>query len=185
MKLNRALKILIITNSLVLVAAAMLGPIYALFVEKIGGSLMDASLTGGLFALAAGVTTLISGKYADKIKSNELIMVGGYVIVGIGFLLYTFVNSIIFLFAVQILIGFGEAVYWPVFDTLYSKHITKRKAGREWGVWESMSYFTFAFGAIVGGFIVVKLGFNIMFIIMAALCFISAIYVYRLPKSVL
>lgn len=34
--LNRALKILVYTNSMTLLAAAMLAPIYAIFVEEVG-----------------------------------------------------------------------------------------------------------------------------------------------------
>jgi len=182
---NRALRILLITDSLVLIAGAMLGPIYALFVESVGGSLLDASLAGGLFALAAGITTLIAGKYADSIKRDELIVACGYAIMGIGFLLYTAVNSILFLFFVQILIGFAEAFYSPAFDALYSKHITKKKAGREWGAWESMSYFSVAVGAAIGGVIVTFFGFNAIFVLMAILCFASAVYIYHLPRRVL
>jgi MFS family permease len=182
---NRALRILLITNAMVLVAAAMLGPIYALFVEKIGGSLLDASLTGGIFALAAGITTLIAGKYADKAKEEELIVVFGYVVMGIGFLLYTQVNSIWFLFLVQVIIGFSEAIYSPSFDKLYSKHLTTKKAGREWGAWESLNYFAIFAGAVIGGYVVTNYGFNTIFIIMAVLCFASALYIYRLPRRVL
>ncbi len=67
---NKALRILLSTNAMILMAAAMLGPIYALFVEGLGGDLMDASIAGGVFAFVAGLTTLISGKYSDKIKEN-------------------------------------------------------------------------------------------------------------------
>lgn len=182
---NKALRILLLTNAMVLIAGAMLGPIYALFVEKIGGSLLDASLAGGIFALAAGITTLIAGRYADKAKEDELIVVWGYFVMGIGFLLYIFVNSIWFLFSVQVLIGFAEAFYLPAFDALYSKHLTKRKAGREWGAWEAINYFSIACGAAIGGLIVTKFGFNTIFVIMAILCFLSAIYIYHLPRRVL
>ena len=182
---NKALRILLITNGLVLIASAMLGPIYALFVEKIGGSLLDASLTGGIFALAAGITTLIAGNFADKFKEDELIVASGYIIMGIGFILYIFVNSIWSLFGVQVLIGFAEAFYSPAFDAVYSKHITKKKAGSEWGAWESMNYFSTAIGAAMGGLIVSTFGFNALFTIMGILCFASAIYIYHLPRRVL
>ena len=69
---NKALRILLMTDGLVLLATAMLGPIYALFVEKVGGSLLDASFAGGTFAVAAGITVLISGKITDKVKQKEL-----------------------------------------------------------------------------------------------------------------
>ena len=182
---NKALRILLITNGVVLVAGAMLGPIYAIFVEKIGGDLLQASFTGGIFAMAAGITTLVAGRYADKIKENELIVVFGYLIMGIGFLLYIFVNSMLFLLFVQILIGFAEAIYSPAFDALFSKHISIRKAGKEWGTWEAINYFSVALGAILGGFIVTKFGFNPMFIIMSIICFSTAIYIYFLPRKIL
>jgi predicted MFS family arabinose efflux permease len=182
---NRALRVLLLTNGFILLAAAMLNPIYALFVEGIGGDLLDASLTGGIYALAAGLTTLLAGKHFDKIKKKEAVVIFGYVLMGIGFLMLIFVNSIYFLFAVQILIGFSEAFYSPAFDALYSKHLTKNKMGREWGAWESMNYFSMAIGAAIGGFVAATFGFETLFTIMAILCFVSALYIYVLPKRVL
>lgn len=182
---NKALRILIYTEAMVLVAAAMIGPIYAIFVEEIGGNLLDASLTIGVFALAAGITTIIAGKYMDKIKENELILVFSYGIIGLGFLLYLFVNSIWFLFLVQVVIGIGEAIYAPAIDVIYSKHLDKGKAGRQWGEYESMLYFAAAAGAVIGGFVATKFGFNVVFMAMAALSFFSAAYIYFLPRRAL
>ena len=183
--LNKALRIMLFTNGLILLAGAMLGPIYALFVEKIGGNLMDASIAGAIFALVAGITTFLSGKYSDKIKENELVMVFGYAVMGIGFLLYITIDSILALFLIEALIGFGEAIYAPVFDAVYSKHIDRRESGKQWGAWESTNYFMAAIGAIVGGGIVTLFGFQTLFIIMAMLCFGSAFYIYHLKRSVL
>ncbi len=182
---NKALRVMLLTNGLVLIAVAMLGPIYALFVEEIGGSLLDASLTGGVFALAAGITTLIAGRYADNLKRPELIIVGGYILLGIGFFLYNFVTNIWWLFAVQALIGFAEASYSPAFDAVFSRHLTKKKEGREWGAWESMHYFTAAGGAAIGGLIAYSFGFQAVFILMALLCFASASYIWTLPRKTL
>jgi len=116
---NKALRILLLTNALILIAGAMIAPIYALFVEGIGGSLIDASLTGGVFALAAGIATLMAGKIADKIKRDELIVAGGYLTMGLGFFSLIFVKSIWALFLVQAVIGFAEAFYSPAFDAAY------------------------------------------------------------------
>jgi MFS family permease len=104
---------------------------------------------------------------------------------GTGFVLYIFTGSMFQLLLVQILIGFGEAIYSPAFDAVYSKQIDGHKSGKQWGAWESMNYFTTAVGAVLGGFIVNLFGFNIMFFIMASLCFSSALYIYKLPRKVL
>ena len=104
---NKALRVLLFTNGMVLVSAALIAPIYALFVAEIGRSLLDASLTAGVFAVVAGITTLVSGRIADKIKRNDLMVALGYLTVGVGFFLYNFVDSIWFLFGVQAVIGFS------------------------------------------------------------------------------
>ncbi len=182
---NKPLRILLATNVFVQIAGAMLGPIYALFVKEIGGDILGASLTGGIFALTAGITTLIAGRYTDKVKEKELIVAFGYAVMGIGFFMLNFVHSLWSLFLVQGLIGFAEAFYAPAFDVLYSKHLTAKRAGREWGAWEASYYFSAAGGAAIGGIIVKLFGFHALFVIMALLCFGSAIYIWRLPRKLL
>jgi len=183
---NRAIRILLVTNALILLASAMLGPIYAIFVEKIGGDLMDASIAGFLYAITAGLVTLLTGKFSDKVRHNDKIIIIGYTLIGSGFLLYQLVDSVFSLFAIQALIGLGEAIYSPAFDKLYSKHLDYGKSGAEWGSWESMNYFTAAFGAILGGLLVSNFSFSALFYAMAALSFGSGLYLYFLsPRRVL
>lgn len=182
---NKPLKILLITNAAILISGAWLGPIYALFVKKIGGDLLDASFTYGIYALAAGITTYISGKYADKLKENELIVVFGYIIIGVSFISFIFVKTILSLFIIQVIMGFGEAIYSPAFDALYSKHLDGHASGREWGAWETMNYLTISVGAITGGILVTLFGFNIVFVFMGIVCLCSAFYILHLPRKVL
>src|SRR3989344_4904125 len=182
---KKDLRILLITDGLVLISGAMLGPIYAIFVDIVGGDLMDASIAGGIFALVAGLTVLLSGKFSDHVTEPRYIVSLGYAIIGAGFLLYIFVNSVWFLFIVQAVIGFGEAIYSPAFDALYSRHLDENKEATEWGGWEAMKYFTASGGAIIGGIIAKNFGFSPLFIIMSMFCFASAIYIFFLPKKTL
>lgn len=160
-------------------------PIYAIYVEKIGGNLLDIGLAGGVFALAGAVTAFITGRYSDKIKESEFFIVFSYAFMGVGFLLYMIVDSIFSLLLVQILIGISRASYGPAFDALYSRHLHLDHAGKTWGAWESMSYLATAIGATIGGIIAFTIGFNALFIAMAALCFFSAIYIFFLPREIL
>jgi MFS family permease len=185
MKKNKALKLLLNTNALILISGAMLGPIYALFVKEIGGDLLDASIAGSLLAFVGGITVLLTGRLSDKVKRPEFIVALGYLVIGLGFLLYLMADSIWWIFAIQSIIGFGGALYAPAFDALYSIHLDKHSEGSEWGEWEAMNYFTSAAGALIGGFIVTTFGFSPLFIIMALLCFISSIYIFLLSKKVL
>lgn len=182
---SRATKILLSTDSIVLISVAMLGPFYTIFVENVGGSLFDASLTIAIFAFVAGLTTLISGKYTDKIKEKELVVAFGYTLMGIGFFLYIFVNSIWMLFAIQVLVGFAGAIYSPALNYLHNEHMNKCRIGKIRGTWEAMDYFSVSIGALAGSLIVYFWGFEMLFILMTAFCFGSAFYIYFLPRKVL
>jgi predicted MFS family arabinose efflux permease len=182
---RNALNILIVSNSLILLAGAMLGPIYVLFVQQVGGDFLDASFAGGIFAVAAGIVVLLSGKVSDIVEENELIMVFGYAIMGVSFLLYMFVSSVWHLLLVQVLMGLGDAIYSPAFDALYSRHVEAKRGGSQWGIWESMRYFVTAVGAMLGGLTVAYFNFQVLFLIMAAFCFGSAIFIFFLPRNIL
>ena len=182
---NKAIRVLLGVNAAVLFAGAMLSPIYAIYVEKVGGDLMDASIAGGIFAFVTGVVSLISGHYTDKVKENELIISLGFMILGVGYFFYAMVDSIWSLFAVQVLIGVGMAISAPSYDAVYTKHVVGHHSGKQWAAWESMAYITTSAGAIVGGIIVTHFGFNSVFVIMSVLSLLSALYIYVLPRRVL
>ncbi len=182
-KLKKSSKILLLTNWLVLISAGMIAPIYAIYVEKIGWDLMDASIALGLFALTAWIITLFSWKITDKIKNKILVIIFWYILIWIGFFLYTLVDSITFLFAVQVLIWIWEAIYSPPFDALYWESLKKWERWFGWGVWEFINYFTIAIWAFTGWLMVTYLGFNSIFIMMWMLCFFSAGYLYFISKK--
>jgi len=182
---NTAIRILLITNGVILFAGFMLGPIYALFVEEVGGDLFDASLAAGAFAFAAGITTLISGKVADIIKRPDYVVVAGYLVMALGFLLFTQVHGIMGLFLIQAMIGMGEAIYSPAYDAIYSEHMTRGRYGLEWGEWETMNYFIMAISAVIGGWVVTTFSFNTLFVTMAIISAVSSFYILLLPRKIL
>ncbi len=183
--LNKPLIILILTNSAVLISIAMLAPIWAIFVEEIGGDILEVGLAVSTLAITAGIVVIFTGKISDQVKDDELIIAVGYLIIGAGFILYNFVSNVWFLAVVQIIIGIGIAIYEPAFDSVYSKHLKSKSEGREWGAWESVNYFCQAIGAALGAVIATAFGFNALFIMMAALCIVSALYIFIIPRKVL
>lgn len=184
--LNKPLRILLINDTLVLIAASMIVPIYAVYVDKIGGDILDAGLAAGVFAMVAGVTALIAGKMTDRVKYQGRIVGMGYLLTGIGFILYMFVGSIWQLLAVQVLVGLAQASATPAFDALYTKHIgSKKRASSRWSLWESGNYFAIAIGSAGGAAIVKLTSFDVLFMVMSGLCFISSLYILSRPKRLL
>ncbi len=181
-KHNKIRQFLLITNGLIFLAEAMLGPIYALFIADVGGSILNAGIAGGVFAVVAGTLTLLVGKASDWSGSRRMFVGIGYAIIGLGFALYTLVDSFAALLIVEAIIGAGQAVYAPPFSVLYSQHLDFRHPARQWGVWEAMTYYTTAAGSVAGAFIASEYGFDALFVLMSGLAFASAVTVLWKPQ---
>lgn len=184
---NRALRVLLLSNSLILISLGMLVPVYALFVEEVGGGALSAGYTAGALGLTSAISALLSGKLIDKVspEKTRFILGGGWAAIGFALLLYLLVDSISALFVVQIILGFVKTISAPAFDTLYARHLDKSSTGQEYGIWEASFFFTAGLGAILGGIVVNSYGFDGIFIAMAGLAFIAATYVMSLPKKIL
>ncbi len=182
---NPALKALLVADALVLAAAAMLTPIYAVFVQDVGGDILDAGLTAAALAFGSAIASLVAGRFADGLRNKRILIVIGYAVTGLGFFLFTTVSGVLFLAAVQVIIGLARAFAEPAFDALYSMHLDKKKEAEEWGAWEGMAYFVGGVGALVGAAVVSYTSFDTLFLIMAGLCFVSAVYMFRVPQRTL
>jgi MFS family permease len=158
-----------------MLAGGLFGPIYAVFVEEIGGDLLTAGAAYSGFAIAAGILIFLISRWEDHVKHKEKLIIAGYVFSCIGFAGYLLIKAPVHLFIVQIIFGLGEAVGTPAFDGMYSKHLDKGKFISEWGLWESMSYITLGVAAIAGGFLANTYGFKFLFWIMLGLSILGLV----------
>ena len=178
-------KILLFSESIILFAGALFGPIYAIFVEEIGGDILDASTAFAIFSITSGVVVFLISRMEDRIKEQELLVVVGYAIIGLGYFGYLFVQTPLHLFLLQAFIGVGIALYLPASDAMYSKHLDYTHAASNWGMWEGMNRLVLGVGALAGGLIVSAFGFPILFILMGIVCLASALFIFLLPRRVL
>lgn len=165
----------------------MLVPIYALFVQEVGGGALSAGLTAGALAFASGLSALLSGRFIDKFgrAKTQYFLIVGWSLIGVSCLLYLLVHSVTALFAVQIFAGFVKTISAPAFDTLYARHLDSTSTGQEYGVWEASFFVTAGIGSVLGGAVVSIYGFSGVFIVMAILAFLAASYIAALKKEIL
>lgn len=164
--MDRELKILLFSYAMIAFAGGMFGPIYAIFVENIGGDILTAGGAYAAFSIAAGVLTLLISRWEDHVKHQEKLIILGFAINSIGFLGYLFIQTPMHLFIVQIILGISMAIISPAYDSLYSKHLDKGKFSSEWGMWEGMNYIVLGISAAIGGVFGAIFGFRILFIAM-------------------
>ena len=164
--MRKILKVLIATSVLFTMAGGMLGPIYAIFVKEIGGDILSAGEAYAVFALAAGLITLVISKWEDHIKHIEKLVVFGYLLSTIGFFAHLYVKTPYHLFLVQMLFGFSAAILNPAYDALYSKYLQKGKIASQWGLWEAENMIVTAIASVIGAYVAKVYGFKTLLVLM-------------------
>lgn len=164
--MKRGLRVLLFSDSFINLALGMIGPIYAIFVEEIGGDMLNASWAYFAYMFSAGFVMYIISKWEDKVKHKESLIVLGYVLTNVGCFSYIFVSNQAMLLMTQIILGISMAVLDPAFDSVYAHYTSKKEEASDWGIWEAMNYIVTALAAIIGGYIASEFGFRILFIVM-------------------
>lgn len=181
--MNLRLKLLLYASVFGNFSSALLGPIYALFVQSINGSVIIASTSFAIYTLVFALVTTFMGKLEDSKFNKEKMVFLGYLILTIGNLLFIFVQKSLDLYLLQALMGIGVAIVTPAWEALYSLALDKGKESSEWGYWNTAIGIAAALSSIAGGIIVSYYGFKILFILMALFHLISTVIAISLLKN--
>lgn len=169
--MNSLRRLLLLTDAFFLLSGGLLGPIYALYVQKIGGDLLDASSTFAIFMITAGIIVFLLGMWEDKAQHQKKFVIAGYGVAMIGSLGYLFVSSTMGLFIVQAILGFAVALKDPAYDALFSG--SQKHLALAWGEWEAVDYIALGAGAFLGGVIATEFGFQVLLFCLFGLSVIS------------
>ncbi len=179
--MRHGLKILISTSFTFNIAAGAFAPLYAIFVEKIGGGIFEASSVWATQAITIGILIFLLGRIEDKIDKRKALVLG-YSLHFLGFIAYIFVQNVLQLFLLQIFFGIASAITIPAFDAFYSRSLDRGKESSEWGIWESGTRIIMALSAVAGGYIASTYGFRTLFIFMSVFSGISVLIVAHLLR---
>jgi len=185
MLFSKALRFLLLISSLFMFAFAMFSPIYAIFVQKIGGGIIEASRAWAIFGITSGLLTFLAGKYENKMKETELAIAWSQFVICIAYVLLYFTHTLHMLYLAMIVLGIGQALFWPAFHAVYSKHVDGKKSTWQWSIYDGLAYIIPAFGSALGGWLVAHYGFSLIFIIMAAISFSCGVLIIFLPRRIL
>ncbi len=176
MALNKHIKILLYGGNLWYFGEGMLGPLFAVFTEKIGGGILDITGAWATYLIVAGFLYIIVGKITDKYNNKEQILVLGYALNALFTFCFIFISTPFHLFIVQAGLGVAAAMATPTWNVLYAKHEDKKNGGFQWGLAGGMANIITGVAIIIGGYIVKFLSFTTLFLIMGTIQVIATIY---------
>jgi hypothetical protein len=183
--MNRSLKTLFLYQGIFVFAHYLIGPIFAVFVEGIGNSIINISIAISVALWSNTFFTYIISKYGDKVKEKEYLLMVGYLVRAIVWASYPFVRNFQSLILLQVLIGFGESFGVTSFSSIFAEHLDRGKYIREYGSWHWISNIIAGIATAMGGFIITAFGFSTLFFIMSGLAIISFFGILFKPRNLL
>ena len=157
----------------------LLGPMFAIFTERIGGDIFDITGAYAGFLFANGILTVFIGRISDH-GSKVVLMVLGYFLNAVMTFGYLLVDTPGKLLVVQIFLGASAAMATPTWDALFSQYEDKRERGKEWGWSDGGPMIVSGVALLFGGYIVTKLGFDTLFILMGLVQIVALIIQTRI-----
>jgi MFS family permease len=179
-ELNRNVRILIKASIMSNIAAGLFYPLYAIFIQNIGGSLMDVGFSYALFSILTGIFIIIFDRTEFFVKRVRFMIPFGYFLVAISYLSYILVKNPAQLFAVQILSGLAQGILTPAWSGVFSANMNEKQESRAQATWAGTVSIVYGFAAIVGGFIVTVFSFNTLFAIMGTASILASFLSMRL-----
>jgi len=180
-------RLLLWSSNLWALGEGMLGPLFAVFAQRIGGSILDVTWAWAIYLGMTGVFTIAAGKVSDRIWQwcgRERLMVAGYALNALCTFGYLLVDTTTGLFLVQAGLGVALALSSPTWSALYARYSPgEEMAGNSWGLVAGGQRLTLAVAILLGGYIVNRYSFDVLFIAMGTVQVIATLYLARIVRS--
>jgi predicted MFS family arabinose efflux permease len=166
MTLTRTSRILLAGANIWYFGEGMLGPLFAIYAEKIGGDILDITWAWATYLIITGILYILVGRILNKKPYKEKVMVMGYGLNALFTFGYLFVDSPVKLFFVQVGLGVAEAIGTPAWDALYAKNTSDDADAYAWGLSSGQSQIVTGVAFAIGGIITHFISFEALFITM-------------------
>ena len=174
--MHRNIKILLTCSILIHGGINLLAPIYAIFIKNIGGTIFDAGATIGFYAIIRGILYFVLAPLKESKFSRKTMISAGYFMFFVSYVLYNFVSQTIHIFGIQALLALGEVVINPSWSAVIANALDKGKERKIYSDFYGYRSVFEGLAAIAGGFLAFRLGFNVLFILMAGFALTAGIF---------
>lgn len=171
-------------------AEGMFGPLLAVFAQRVGGNILDITSAWAVFLAVTGVSIMVVGKLSDKLaksksRAREKLLILGYSINAACTFAYLLVDGPVDLLLVQAGLGIGVALSSPTWLALYEESSSGHSVGFRWSLTSGTERLVNAVAIVVGGYIVTRYSFEVLFVMMGVIQIVAVIYqaqILRLKK---
>ncbi|MFH0987784.1 MAG: MFS transporter [Parcubacteria group bacterium] len=168
LKLNFVIRTLIASDFVIWSSINLVSPIFAIFITDhiAGGSIEVVGISTMIYLIAKSLCEIPIGIMIDRTKSEMddlYVAIGGTMIVGIVYFMYSYVSGVWGLYALQALLGIGTAGAFPGWYAIFTRHIDESKHGVAWSTHDVLLGIGGAVAAGMGAICVERFGLGLVF----------------------
>ncbi len=177
---------LYIGKTIVMLASAFLGIFLPIFLyELFNQSLSLVAIYYGVGYLSYGLVVSLGGKFISKFGFRKALQVSVF----FGALIYVSFyfmdqSNLLFLIPISLLaLTLHRLFYWLPFHVDFAKFTNKKNRARQVSVFRATRLILSIFAPLAAGFLIIKFGFDVLFIIAIVLFIISGIPYLTIPHT--
>lgn len=174
--LNRKERLLLWSSNLWYFGEGMFGPFFAVFTERVGGSILDVGWAEALYLFCTGIGIIFVGRMSDRGVSKEWLAFLGYALNAVLSFAYLLVHTTTGLFLVQFGLGIALALASPTWSALFAKYENKKEDGSTWGIANGDQYIARGLAVLLGGAMIYYASFPVLFIVIGCVQIVAALY---------
>ena len=190
--INKVIKILTLSDVLLLTGFGFIAPIFAIFIAQritagdIGEAAKIAGFTMGIYWGVKSILQIPFGRYLDKVKGEKddlWFIVIGNVLAAVAVFGYIFSSLSWHIYLCQGIYSLGMAMNIPGWTAIFTRHIDKGKEAFEWASRSTFIGIGAAASGALGGIIAAKFGFNVLFTGIGIFALASALLPFLVYKE--
>lgn len=168
-KQHTIIRVLLLSNYLNIFGFSLFGPLYSLYVLRLGLSTVQIATALALYALTLGSLTIVAGRVENSMRRVTLGVILGYFVLMLGGAGYLWMHTLTQVYLVQALNALGGGIIGPAWKALYSRFARRGKEAQEWSYFDGGNQMLSAAAVLIGGFIITAWGFRFLFVVMIGL----------------
>jgi len=188
--INKVIKILILSDLILLFAWGLISPILAIFITQQieGGDVRLAGMAVGVYWLVKSLLQIPIGRYLDNVKGEKddfYFMIFGIFLSSLVPLGYVFAALPWHIYLLQIVNAIGMAMNIPAWGGIFVRHVDKGKEALSWSLESSAVGIGAGIAGILGGTIAKFFGFVPLFVSVFILGMISVLLLFLISKDLI
>ena len=173
--MSNASRLLILSSALWHLSEGLLGPLFAVFSERVGGDILDITGAWAAYLIVSGLAYPLVGRLMNRSRWKFRIIVVGYALNTAFTFAYLLVDSTTTLLLVQVGLGLAEAISTPSWDALFARELPDRDDTFLWGIASGHSQFVSGIAVAIGGLIAAYVSFAALFVTMGVLSALATV----------